>query len=46
MSLIMNSPVKKDKVSHEQAEGDFIAQIGKLLAKEYIALMKESQGER
>jgi len=42
----MNEPAKKiDEISKEQAEDDLIAQIGKLLAKEYIAMMKEPQDE-
>ena len=36
---------QNEAISKEQAEDDLIAQIGKLLAKEYIAMMKESQRE-
>jgi hypothetical protein len=45
MSFIMNQALSKSNARSEDAEGDLIAQIGKLLAKEYIALMKEQQKE-
>ena len=42
----MNAVAKQDKTpSKESAEGDLIAQIGKLLAKEYIALMRQQKEE-